>query len=376
MMRTYNQKQSPPVSSPVFNETKVYKALHTSPQWAPCGEDHSSKSVHTEPSRYVDNDTQWSRKPKLANNNSLAVSSHLSKELKSCTSVSPSRTSSGAHDAHDASVNHPSAIFANPKRKSSQVLADSPAAKYSNINLKRARPKQVLIKKLSPRYELCSVEDMVFLISDMIQELIQTNDNLPLQSEVLTRFHSRTPPAISVLNYLQRLAKHATLTPPLLLSMVYYIDKLCSLYPAFTVNSLTVHRFLITAGTVAAKGLSDSFWSNATYARVGGIKCTELGLLELDFLYRLDWRIVPRSDALLSYYNGLIARTSFYKLGNENPLGNDNDFDEDNDAFDDDDDDFDDDDDDDENEGDEKILANERTNLEAQTSNLARNFSP
>ena len=74
-------------------------------------------------------------------------------------------------------------------------------------------------------------------------------------------FH-RAPPAISVKDYLFRLIIHATLSPPILLSMVFYVDKLCSMYPAFTISSLTVHRFLITAATVAAKGLSDSVWTN------------------------------------------------------------------------------------------------------------------
>ncbi len=113
---------------------------------------------------------------------------------------------------------------------------------------------------------------------------------------------------------MQRLAKHAALTPPLLLSMVYYIDRLCSLYPAFTITTLTVHRFLITAATVAAKGLSDSFWNNSTYARVGGIKLAELGMLELEFLDRVDWRIVPNPEVLVDYYHGLVARTDDYVL--------------------------------------------------------------
>ena len=128
----------------------------------------------------------------------------------------------------------------------------------------------------------------------------------------------RTPPGISVLDYLQRLAKHATLTPPLLLSMVYYIDRLCSLYPAFTINTLTVHRFLITAATVAAKGLSDSFWNNSTYARVGGIKIAELGLLELEFLYRVDWKIVPNPEVLVDYYRGLVERSEGYEVESDN----------------------------------------------------------
>ena len=96
--------------------------------------------------------------------------------------------------------------------------------------------------------------------------------------------------------------------------MVYYIDRLCALYPDFTVTTLTIHRFLITAATVAAKGLSDSFWNNSTYARVGGIKIAELGLLELDFLYRVDWKIVPNPEVLVDYYKGLIERTEGFEL--------------------------------------------------------------
>ena len=96
--------------------------------------------------------------------------------------------------------------------------------------------------------------------------------------------------------------------------MVYYIDRLCALYPDFTVTTLTIHRFLITAATVAAKGLSDSFWNNSTYARVGGIKIAELGLLELEFLYRVDWKIVPNPEVLVDYYKGLIDRTEGFEL--------------------------------------------------------------
>lgn len=115
-------------------------------------------------------------------------------------------------------------------------------------------------------------------------------------------------------DYLHRLARHATLTPPLLLAMVYYIDRLCALYQEFTINTLTVHRFLITAATVASKGLSDSFWNNTTYARVGGVRPVELKLLELEFLYRVDWKIVPNPEVLVAYYKGLVERTPGYEL--------------------------------------------------------------
>jgi hypothetical protein len=120
-----------------------------------------------------------------------------------------------------------------------------------------------------------------------------------------------------VRDYLSRLIVHATLSPPILLSMVFYVDKLCAMYPSFTISSLTVHRFLITSATVAAKGLSDSFWTNSLYARVGGVSVRELALLELEFLRRLDWRIVPKPEVLVDYYKGLVERGSGFVMEKE-----------------------------------------------------------
>jgi hypothetical protein len=125
---------------------------------------------------------------------------------------------------------------------------------------------------------------------------------------------SSAPPGISVRDYLLRLIVHATLSPPILLSMVFYVDKLCIMYPSFTISSLTVHRFLITAATVAAKGLSDSFWTNTLYARVGGVSVRELALLELEFLRKLEWRIVPKPEVLVDYYKGLVERGQGYTM--------------------------------------------------------------
>lgn len=179
---------------------------------------------------------------------------------------------------------------------------------------KRARPTKRAVKLMPEQYETCDVKDLVVLISTMLMELVRFNDDIPLKDGRLTRFHSRAPPGISIKDYLQRLTTHATLSPPILLSMVYYIDRLCALYPAFTISSLTVHRFLITSATVASKGLSDSFWTNRLYARVGGVSLKELALLELEFLWRVEWRIVPKPEVLVDYYRSLVERSDGYQV--------------------------------------------------------------
>ncbi|KAF2688824.1 cyclin-domain-containing protein [Lentithecium fluviatile CBS 122367] len=179
---------------------------------------------------------------------------------------------------------------------------------------KRPRSLNQHVKVMPLKYETCDVKDLGILISDMLMELVRLNDEMPLRDGQLTRFHSRAPPAISVKDYLFRLIVHATLSPPILLSMVFYVDKLCTMYSAFTISSLTVHRFLITAATVAAKGLSDSFWTNSLYAKVGGVSLRELALLELEFLRKLDWRIVPKPETLVDYYKGLVERGEGYVM--------------------------------------------------------------
>ncbi|KAF2734021.1 cyclin-domain-containing protein, partial [Polyplosphaeria fusca] len=179
---------------------------------------------------------------------------------------------------------------------------------------KRVRSQDMTVKMMPRKYESCDVKDLGVLVADMLMELVRLNDVRPLEDGQLTRFHSRAPPGISVKDYLFRLIVHATLSPPILLSMVFYVDRLCSLYPAFEISSLTVHRFLITAATVAAKGLSDSFWTNSLYAKVGGVSVRELALLELEFLTRLDWRIVPKPETLVDYYKGLVDRGERYAM--------------------------------------------------------------
>ncbi|KAK3066966.1 Pho80p cyclin, partial [Teratosphaeriaceae sp. CCFEE 6253] len=186
---------------------------------------------------------------------------------------------------------------------------------YGHSSLpKRPRQSPGTVKSMPRAYEFCNPKDLGVLISSMLMELIRLNDQIPLRDGRLTRFHSRAPPGISVSDYLQRLIQHATLSPPIMLSMVYYIDRLCALYPAFTINSLTVHRFLITAATVAAKGLSDSFWTNPTYARIGGIPVSELATLELEFLQKVQWKIVPKPEILEEYYRSLVERTEGFEL--------------------------------------------------------------
>jgi hypothetical protein len=143
----------------------------------------------------------------------------------------------------------------------------------------------------------------------MLNDLIKINDELPFNPDKLTRFHSRSAPGISVQDYLMRICRFCPVENAILLAVVYFIDLLSTHYPDFVVNSLTVHRFLIAAVMVGSKGLCDSFCTNSHYARVGGIPRVELNLLEVEFLTRVGYRIVPKHELLDQYYQRMVART-------------------------------------------------------------------
>ncbi|SCU91138.1 LAFA_0F02058g1_1 [Lachancea sp. 'fantastica'] len=154
---------------------------------------------------------------------------------------------------------------------------------------------------LPSNFSKCPRSDLVILISRMLSFLIHINDSASKTEQYeLTRFHSRVPPQISVYDYLMRMTRYSVLEPAVLIASVYYIDLFSAVYPAFSLNSLTVHRFLLTATAVASKGLCDSFCTNTHYARVGGVQCSELHVLENDFLKRVNYRILPRDDNIMN----------------------------------------------------------------------------
>ena len=47
---------------------------------------------------------------------------------------------------------------------------------------------------------------------------------------------------------------------------------------------------------------------------MGGVSLKELALLELEFLWRVEWRIVPKPEVLVDYYRSLVERSEGFKV--------------------------------------------------------------
>ncbi|KAF8577992.1 cyclin-domain-containing protein [Ramaria rubella] len=163
---------------------------------------------------------------------------------------------------------------------------------------------------LPARFEDADLDTIVVLITDMLQRLINHNDKIPLSPESLTRFHSRSPPAITVLEYLRRIAKYTNVERTCLLITLHYIDQICARLARFTISSLTVHRFIISSIAVSSKALCDVFCTNSHYAKVGGLRVVELNVLEKELLAAIDWRLTCTRELLQEYYVNLVRTHS------------------------------------------------------------------
>lgn len=219
----------------------------------------------------------------------------------------PSTANSAAITAHGSYTTN-AALSSEPPSSaaSGSSTPQTPHNLAKNYNSRSSSPHTVRIVPRS--FVDCPMSDLTVLVSSMMQELVTINDVLPFNPDQLTRFHSRSPPGISIKDYLVRIIKFCTLEKSIVLSMIYFIDLLCTTYATFNINSLTVHRFMITAAMVASKGLCDSFCTNSHYARVGGLSKVELNVLEVEFLTRVDYRIVPTLELLNQYYDRMVCR--------------------------------------------------------------------
>ncbi|PLW32588.1 hypothetical protein PCANC_17278 [Puccinia coronata f. sp. avenae] len=173
-------------------------------------------------------------------------------------------------------------------------------------------------------------------------------------SSILT-FHAKIVPQISIEAYLLRILKYCPTSNGVFLSTLIYLDRLCTFYhhchnppnPSsssnilplnhhtpektnhqktmrwtnhqtasdlsqqlsfhFVIDSWNVHRFLIASITAASKLLSDVFYTNSRYAKVGGLPLEELEELEIKFLLMSDFRLMISASEFEDYTERLLG---------------------------------------------------------------------
>ncbi|KAF8817894.1 cyclin2 related protein [Cardiosporidium cionae] len=122
----------------------------------------------------------------------------------------------------------------------------------------------------------------------------------------ITRFHGIIPPSISVRDYLKRIAKYFRCSNECFVLSLVYIDRIVKLHDEFAVSILNIHRLLVTSVMLAAKFFDDLYYSNAFYARVGGIGTREMNLLEAHFLSLINYQLFVSPEEYDQYRQNVL----------------------------------------------------------------------
>ncbi|EYU46584.1 hypothetical protein ABFS82_04G028400 [Erythranthe guttata] len=131
------------------------------------------------------------------------------------------------------------------------------------------------------------------LLSTFLERSVQKNERTMETSDtkdVITIFHGLCAPSLSIEQYIDRIFKYSCCSPSCFVIANIYMDRFMQ-RTNLSLNSLNIHRLLITSVMVAAKFIDDAFFNNAYYARVGGVSTAELNKLEMKFLFSLDFRL-------------------------------------------------------------------------------------
>lgn len=153
--------------------------------------------------------------------------------------------------------------------------------------------------------ERAETPKVLIVLAAVLDRLVARNEQLASspsqQGKKLTIFHGLRAPSISIAKYLERIFKYTSCSPSCFVVGYVYLDRLIHQQPDLLVTSLNVHRLLVTSLLVATKMLDDVHFNNAFFARVGGVSVGELNRLELEFLFRLDFKLGVTTSVFESY---------------------------------------------------------------------------
>ncbi|CEO99991.1 Cyclin [Plasmodiophora brassicae] len=150
---------------------------------------------------------------------------------------------------------------------------------------------------------------IVPVLACVLNQLCARNDQLVMDPDSVTKFHALRPPSISILDYLERIGKYSACSGECFVLALVYIDRIISSNHNFTVNSLNVHRLLISSVMLAAKFFDDQYFNNAYYAKVGGVPCHEINSLEVEFLFMINFSLFVTTGEYEQYYTELCNHT-------------------------------------------------------------------
>jgi len=142
---------------------------------------------------------------------------------------------------------------------------------------------------------------LVEVLSDVLTRLCERNDRFRKNHPAITRFHALRAPWIEIKAYLKRIVKYSNCSEECLVLALIYIDRLIKVNGKFMLNSLNVHRLMITSIMLGAKFFDDKYYNNAHFGKIGGVSCKEINLLEIEFVFMINFDLFVETDLYETY---------------------------------------------------------------------------
>ncbi|SOV21388.1 cyclin [Plasmodium sp. DRC-Itaito] len=160
-------------------------------------------------------------------------------------------------------------------------------------------------------------KNYIFLyIPIVLNEMIKNNNNKGVGK--ITSFHASKIPDISLKNYLERIGKYIGCSNECFVLLIIYLDRLIKINKDISLSLLCIHRLVITAAMISVKFFDDLYYSNAYYAKIGGVTTKELNKLEIYFLNLIDYQLFVSSQEYDFYrkYISLAVTKYIYNKNN------------------------------------------------------------
>lgn len=142
----------------------------------------------------------------------------------------------------------------------------------------------------------------------------------PSWKNPISVFFSVTKPEIETKVYIQRLVKYSQCSKSAFVVALVYLNRLEQKDEVLAVTAFNMHRLIICALMIAAKMLDDRCFSNAHYARVGGISAVqEVNRLEVEMLQLLDHRLIVSSEEYAAEAHRILNPSERERPGEESP---------------------------------------------------------
>lgn len=115
---------------------------------------------------------------------------------------------------------------------------------------------------------------------------------------IARKFFSKSPPPVSVNDYLLRLHRYCPMSTAVYLAAAVYIYRIAIEEKVAPVTARTVHRLLLASLRVAMKALEDLSYPHKRFAGVGGVSEKELAKLEVSLCFLTGFNLRVDNEVL------------------------------------------------------------------------------